>query len=279
MSEFPPEPVCAGAPDASVILDAGLTLANPRDLDLDKPQALIVPAGATLEIPDVDRFRDAPRRKHGRYRPATVDAFIAYGLKHASEESTTVWVHPTSGVVVAVFDDHDPLVPGWREHRSELRLTPTPEWLYWTGKDGEMMVQDAFAEHIEGGLEEIVDPAAAVMLEIAQSFHASTSAQFRSATRLASGEQRLQYDEEVKASAGSAGELTVPTELTLAVAPFIGEDAYRVKARLRFRVRAGSLTLGYRLDRPEAVVRDALEKVTFKIGGHFAQTYLGDPPA
>lgn len=181
--------------------------------------------------------------------------------------------------VVAIINDHESAgAPGWRDHRVELRLTHTPEWLYWTGQDGNAMAQTAFAEHVEGGLAEITEPDAAAMLEIAQTFHATSAATFRSATRLHSGEQRLQYDEEVRANAGAAGELEVPTELRLAVAPFIGEEPYAVKARLRYRVNAGNLRLSYHLDRPEAIVRDALEQIADRLADRFARTYMGDPP-
>lgn len=265
--------------DAQAIIDAARAAGKPRPLDTDKPEAVIVPEGATLTIPDVSRFRDRPRRKSGTYRPATVDAFVSYTTRHHDAEHTTVWVHPTSGRVVAVFDDHSPTDAAWREHTAALSLQVTPEWAYWKGHDGQMLSQEQFAEHIEGGLDEIVEPDAATMLEIAQSFHATTAAQFRSSTRLASGEQRLQYDEEVKAAAGASGDLTVPTMFLLAIAPFVGEEPYKVAARLRFRVNRGALTLGYRLDRPDAVVRDALEKIADRLADSFPQTYVGDPPS
>jgi uncharacterized protein YfdQ (DUF2303 family) len=263
--------------DAQAIIEVTRAAAWPQDLNPEIPQSLVVPAGASLEIPDVEHFLPQPRRRRGTYRPATVDAFVDY-TRRLANETTTVWVHPTSGRIVAVIDDHTPTEAAWREHTVELALQETPEWRYWLGADGRMMSQEEFAEHVEGGLEEIVNPDAAVMLEVAQTFHASTSAQFRSSTRLASGEQRLQYDEEVKAAAGGSGDLTVPTELVLAIAPFVGEDPYRVTARLRFRLRAGTLTLGYRLDRPEAVQRDALSKIADRLGEQFTNTYLGEPP-
>lgn len=142
-----------------------------------------------------------------------------------------------------------------------------------------MMTQVEFAEHIEAGLEEIIEPEAASMLELAQNFHATTDATFRSSTRLQSGEQRLQYDEEVKASAGASGDMTVPTAFLLGLAPFVGEDPYKLAARLRFRVNGGRLTLGYVLDRPDRVRRDAIEQIAERLGVRFPNSYVGTPPA
>jgi len=49
-----------------------------------------------------------------------------------------------------------------------------------------MMSQDDFAEHVEVGLDDIAEPDAADVLEMAQTFHAKSQSTFRQATRLAS---------------------------------------------------------------------------------------------
>lgn len=263
--------------DAAAIIEAAQTAVEPVEVDPNKVYSVVAPAGATVHLLDLSRWADAPARKTGTYRPQTVQAFIDYAKAHVTD-ATTVWVHPTNGQIGAVIDDHAGEGPDWREHLVTLALGTTPEWDYWLAKDGAMMSQAEFAEHIEGGLNEIQEPAAADVLEIAQSFHASVGSTFRSSIRLTSGEQKLQYDEEVSASAGTAGELTVPTEIVIAVAPFIGEDAYRVKAWLRFRLRAGQLTIGYKLDRPESHQRDALQKIAERLAEQFPQTYVGQPP-
>lgn len=251
--------------------------AIPATLNPDVAQALVIPADAQLVEPDLSAWREAPVRRTGTYRPATVEALIDYVAWLMVKDQTTVWVHPTSGKVEAVFDDNG-VDPGYRQHRALLQLQPTPEWTYWAENDTKMMGQEEFAEHIEGGLEEIATPDAADMLEIAQSFHASKEASFRQSNRLTSGEQRLQYDETIQASAGKTGDLTVPTVILLAVAPFYGEDRYKVTARLRFRLSGGKLTLGYMLDRPESVKRDALEGIAERLSEKFERTFVGEAP-
>lgn len=61
-------------------------------------------------------------------------------------------------------------------------------------------------------------------------------------------------------------------------APFIGEDRYRIAARFRFRVNGGQLKLGYVLDRPQSVLRDALDGVAERIAEQFPRTYVGEAP-
>lgn len=261
--------------DAAAIIEVAQAAVEPKTLDPGKPQALIIPAGATAEIHDLRAWREAPKRATGTYKPATVEAFTAVATLYANE-STTVWVHPTSGMIIAVFDDNA-AGPGWGEHRAELQLQKTPEWLYWAAQDGKMMSQEEFAEHIEGGLEEIAVPDAADVLEIAQSFHASHEASFRSQKRLASGEVQFLYDETIKATAGTAGQLTVPTTIMLAIAPFIAEDRAKITARLRFRLSGGKLSLGYILDRPDSVLQAALEGVAERLSNEFPRVFVGSP--
>lgn len=265
------------ATDAAAIIAIARVAVAPVEVDPAKIYTVV--AGDRVVAADLERYLPAPRRMAGRYSPATVPAFVAYTIRFASDASTTIWVHPTSGRIVAVIDDHDAGGPAWREHTVETRLQQTPEWIHWARLDGHMVSQVDFAEHIETGLDEIVDPDAATMLEVAQTFHAHTTAAFRSSNRLQSGEQRLQYDEEIKASAGHAGEILVPATLTLAIAPFIGETASTITARLRFRVNSGTLVLGYRLERPDQVIREALDAIVTRLEAQFGNVYLGDPPA
>ncbi len=198
--------------------------------------------------------------------------------RHLDEDATTIWVHPENGKVVAVLDDHPPAGAAWGKHRAELHLVVTDEWKFWTANDGQMLSQEAFAEHIELGLREIREPAGADMLEIAQSFYATTNAEMRSARRLQDGSVRVMYNEETEASAGARGELDIPKQFTLGVAPFLGEDAYEVVARLRYRINNGDLRLGYKLERPADVVRDALGQIAARLGEEFGDhVFMGSP--
>ena len=139
------------------------------------------------------------------------------------------------------------------------------------------MGQEDFALHIEAGLQEIEQPDAADLLEIAQSFHATTGAAFRSAIRLASGEQQFTYEENIEAKAGRSGQLAVPTTFILLVAPFVGEQERQVVAKLRYRISSGRLQLGYKLERPDKIVRDALDSVAEQIGAEFPRVFSGEP--
>lgn len=262
--------------DAKTIVDTAIASVFPHLIDPDQRYTVVVPDGGTLEVVDLDGKRDAPRRTKGTYTVSNVDSFIALAKGQASD-ATTVWVNEAARTVTAVINDATSAAPAWADHRVVLALALTPEWEHWTRGDGNLMDQQAFAEHIEDGLSEIREPDAATMLEIAQSFHASTNAEFRSAQRLSNGQVQVQYDEEIKASAGQKGELEVPQKILLGIAPFVGEEPYAVDARLRYRLGGGKLRLGYKLDHPERALRDAIELIAEKLRGEFDRVYVGKP--
>ncbi len=267
-----------GGNGAAAVIAHVLASKQPQELSPDVPQIVVVPAGCAAYEPDLSAWRDRPVRKTGVYHPATVDALVAITNLHGEDnENTTVWVHPTSGRVVTVFDDNGREFSGYQQHRAVLQLQETPEWAFWTGQDGKMVGQEAFAEHIEAGLAEVEQPDAADLLEIAQSFHVKKDASFRSATRLSSGEIQFAYEETLAATAGRKGDLLVPTTFILLLAPFVGETERQVVAKLRYRLSQGVLTLGYKLERPDKVVRDALDAVAETLAAEFPRVFVGEP--
>lgn len=269
-------------------IDAGIALGNPRELTPGSLYSIIVPRNGQQRLVEVpETHAPNPRRAVATYRPATVEALVAVIERYHHETNTTVWVHPQSGGIVAIFNDHTGYVgsqetgtPGWRDHRAHLMLEKTKEWNHWINSNGSLMSQIAFAEHIEDGSPQIVAPPAADMLELAQTFHAHTDAQFRSAQRLRDGQVQVQYDESIDASAGTSGQMQIPDTFELAVAPFLGEDPYRLTARLRYRLGAGKLQLGYKLvQRPEDVLAATLGAIADKLREKFPATFIGEPGA
>lgn len=229
---------------------------------------------------DLERYADQPRRKRGDVRLDDTPSLIAYVNKHKAGDETELFASWEHGRIVAVLNGHAVGEPGWGDHRATLALQITPEWARWTRRNGHPMPQAAFAEHIEESLRDIVEPDGATMLELAQSFQASTSVAFRSARRLHSGETQLRYEEQTDATAGAQGDITIPQSFSLALTPWEGCPVYRVVARLRYRINNGDLTLSYHLDRPEEVQRTAFADI---VGTVTEQTdYLplaGNPPA
>lgn len=240
-------------------------------------RVVIVPDGGKAEVVDLERHSLSPWRPRGTARPKSVESFIDYVKRHA-DARTTVWVEPDSGKVVAVLNDIGAeQSPEWGDLRAELVLPVTPEWEHWASRDGTYGTQREFAEHLEEGIDEIREPSAAELLEVAQTMQATVTAEFRSASRLHDGTIVAQWAETVDARAGQAGDLTIPQQITLGIAPFYGEQPYAITARVRYRIAQGELRIGYKLDRPDVVVRDCLTSIRDRIKEEFASVYIGTP--
>lgn len=264
--------------DAAAVIDVATRAAELQIKPVDANEALIaVRADHAVEIRDLEQFLDAPKRKRGQYRPATVDALVAYVKEHEDANHTTVWVHPEQPRVLAILDDHSAGSAAWRDHTALLELGFTDEWRRWADLDNKLVDQQTFAEHIEESQLDIVEPDAATVLEIAESFQASVSGSFKQAQRLANGQVHFEWVEDVNASAGDRGEIEIPKQIELVLSPFLGEKPVALTALLRYRVRDGQLRIGYKLVRPADVIRFALEAVRERLAGEFPRVYLGVP--
>lgn len=272
--------------DAAVIADLAQQAAAREYIELvdDRLVGVIVAEGQNLVQVDLEKYEHHPARKSGHVQVTRPGSFSEYVNRHVHERRTTLWGDVDKAQVVAVLDDHErrespqPATktaeareprngePGWGQHRATLKLAATKEWEHWVKLDGKLVDQQGFAEHVEDGAHVITTPDPATMLEIAQSFRATTGVDFKSSSRLSSGETQLRYEETTTAKAGRTGSLEVPELFTLRMAPFHGAPEYEVTARLRYRISEGRLLLGYRLIRPEQARElafdDVLEQIT-----------------
>ncbi|MES2156125.1 MAG: DUF2303 family protein, partial [bacterium] len=212
-------------------------------------------------IIEPEPYLPAPLRKKGSVRLHDSQSLVAYTTDHMTA-ATHIYADVDEATFVSVLDDHGSVDgPGWAQHRATLVLHRTPEWQHWLSHDGQYLAQTAFAEHVEDGLSEIVSPPAADLLEIAQSFRATTNVEFKTDKRLASGQHQLTYVETIDAKAGARGDLSVPESLVLSIAPYEGMEPAEVKARVRFRLKDGHLSIGYKIDHPDRVERAAFAVV------------------
>jgi uncharacterized protein YfdQ (DUF2303 family) len=265
--------------DTQAIVNTAIAAVEPHPLDEDgRFFAVTQPAGATTKVIDLEesleRFRDRPRRKTGSYVVHDVPSFAAYFEKHKVPE-TEVWGDVIAQTLCAVLNAHttDPDA-GFEDHRLSYAVKKTDAWKAWTGIDGQLLDQVAFAEHIEARAIDFVDPSSAQMLEIAQTFEAKTNVEFQSGQILASGERKLTYKETVNAKAGETGHVEIPKEIALQLVPFEGAAAYKVIARFRYRIANGRLALGVVLERPEDIIRAAFLDVVDSVEEAIQHTVL-----
>lgn len=264
----------AGTNETAAAVLAGLDAADikPHALD-DEGRFSAILVGSDLRLVDTKALEadydakygeiDQPRRKTGTVHVQDARSFINYLARH-QVWGTEVFADAARQKLVGVINGHcesdDQMVfgdAGHGDHRVALELLPTPEWKAWIENDKKPLNQVAFAEHIEDNAADVVHPDAATMIEVASHLVATTSADFKQAVRLDNGQVQFRYEETVNASAGAAGDLEIPTEFTIAVAPFVGSDPVEIRARFRFRINGGKLILSYALLRPEQIARQA----------------------
>lgn len=226
------------------------------------------------EVTDVrdklEEQRPTPDRKTGTRTVTDVDSLVGYLAKHGIP-ATELWGAPDAGTIRAVINAHDVSdtelghdhhgLPGWGDHTATLQLRHTPDWKEWLQRDGKLMGQTEFAEFIEDHLPNFATPSGADMLELAQTFQATTRADFDSSQRLKSGETQMSYKEHTDATAGKKGTIAIPDAFTIGVQVYESGEAYRVEARFRYRINGGQLALGYRLTRPRDVLLAAFDAV------------------
>lgn len=222
-----------------------------------------VPPGWDVQEHDLEPLQAQPDRLRGTVLVTDAASFVGAVLdrKAADLNVPSIYADSSTNRLVAVLNDDAGKKTGWRDYRVSLSLIRTPEWTHWLSKDGRLMPQEEFAEHIEDGLTELTSPPAADMLDLAQSFHATNTARFKTQRRLGSGETQFMYEEDISATAGGSGTLSIPTQIELSVMPFYGARPVFVQAWFRYRLAREALTLGYKIERSHEVEQRAFEEI------------------
>ena len=205
----------------------------------------------------VEEMQDTPRRFRGTVTLKDVASLLAYCSDQDAHYIGYLYADPDKRSITAVFNDHRGVEPGWRDHRAEFKAEYTPEFEKWMRNDKQPKTQGEFAEFIEDNFADITEPGAQVLLDIATTMQAKTDINFSSAKRLQNGQVQLQYTESINATAGANGALEIPKEFALGLRIFKNGGGYKLRARLKYRLNAGSVKFWYELDRPERAVEDA----------------------
>lgn len=250
--------------DTSYPSDVAAALAAARPLHetvpagLDAAELLVHPDDVDTSLHDVEQYQPYPTRQRGNRVALTADGFLNMVERFTTEDSPcTVYADIDRCELLAILNDDKHLDTGWRDHRVTYTPQATPEWKLWVGGQG-LGNQERFAAVIEEGETDIVTPSATTMLEIAETFHASTTAKFKQAGRSRDGRTQLVYEEEIEATAGE-GMVEIPTSFTVRVRPFYGAQPVDVECKLRYRVIRGDLTIGYTINRPDEIRRQSFQ--------------------
>ena len=190
---------------------------------------------------DTDEYLHEPRYMQRRTYVNDAESLVTYVNSRAQHHNgVEVWINPCAGgntpSVEAILDSH-----ARSKDTCSITFNVTHEWAHWLSINDRLMTQTEFAEFVEQWADTIITPDGATMLEIAQSLRAKVGVTFKSQKRLADGQTQFEYTENVDASAGTAGNITIPDDLELAICPFFGAKTYKVRAKFRYRMSGGNL--------------------------------------
>lgn len=261
-------------------LIANLSAAGLEPKDVKGSVHLLVPPNYShKDITElVEKAQAMPYRKRGTVTVKDVDSLLAYCTDQHHQTTGYIYADPDKRTITAIFNDQRDDAPGWRDHRAEFTAIFTPEFTKWLAKNKEPMGQTEFAEFIEDNLADITEPGAHVLLDVATTIQAKTDISFGSAKRLDNGQVQLQYTEAIDARAGANGALEIPREFALGLRIFKNGDGYKLRARLKYRLHAGTVKFWYELDRPERAVEDAFGGYVAKVREQSGyQVLIGTP--
>jgi uncharacterized protein YfdQ (DUF2303 family) len=250
--------------DATAIQQIGaLSLAASSIQELHDTAHLVVPEGFRhIDLTAaIDKAAATPRRKTGTVQLGDLSSFNVYVADQAEPGNVYIYADPDERRLTAVLNDHvhDEDTAGWRDLRAVYHAQLSREFATWLGKDRKPMEQEEFAVFLEDNIADIVEPSGETLMAVALTLQAKTEVAFNSHRRLDNGQIQLTYSENIEARAG-AGSIEIPREFTLGLRLFKNGEAYKVRARLKYRLLAQKVKFWYELDRAENAVEDAFQE-------------------
>lgn len=247
---------------------------------------LALPPGWNLKEMDDEKHGATPRRKRAKVRLHDAPSFTDYVRRHGSLTDSTVWCEANyvAGKVAfaAIINDHgeEDQQADWRDHTAHYTPTFSEEWSRWVGKNKTAFSQAEFAQFIEDNLKDVTSaeglPTGAQMLEMALSFEANQDMRFKSAIRLQNGGVQMSFVQDDDSQ--TLAKMQLFDRFAIGIPVFWNGDAYRVDARLRYRVRDGKLTFWFELIRQDKVLEAAtttlIEQIRTATGSPF---FFGEP--
>lgn len=231
-----------------------------------------LPPGWTLAERDDEKLSMTPRRKRAKVRAHDAESFVDYLARHGSSTHTTVWCQAdyAAGKVefTAIVNDHgEEEDPHWRDHTASFQPIFSQEWKAWTVMNKKTFSQAEFAAFIEEYIKDIASaeglPTGSQMLEMALAFEANQDMRFKSAIRLQNGGVQMSFVQDDDGQ--TLAKMQMFDRFAIGLPVFWNGDAYRIDARLRYRVREGKVTFWFELVRPDKVLEAATKTLIDQI--------------
>ena len=196
-------------------------------------------------LTDLENFQEKPSSHKRDIDFDDLRGFVDY-LNDYQTEDTICFADQNA--IVAIIDGHKKDTPSWCKHKISYKYKRSHRWDLWVRNHNEWMSQEDFADFLDSGLSEIIEPTHGDVLDIVKQFRAT--AKFEVNSDIAGGE-KLEYTKEVKGGGFKKEDIEVPDYLTVMLQPYDGLDtinqridtkedkipAYNLRVKLSFRFR------------------------------------------
>lgn len=228
---------------------------------------IALPPGTKLVPTELNGVLTNQRR--GEIRVESLDSLYEYVRYNTDDHISRVAIFAQSerSVRISAILDWEQ----WGEHSATYELGYTPEWVAWQRISGQKIGQVAFAEFIEENLDCIHSPSAADVLTVATTLSGKKRVEFTNCITLQNGDRSLQWNETTDAKA--AGDIRVPSEITLRIPIFKGSEAattFEIKALFRYRIHEGQLTYEIKLINSDKVAALAFAQIVTAMRAEFS---------
>lgn len=221
---------------------------------VDTPAIL---ASDDFSVQSLEHLQKAPNRIRQAVTVSTAKSLIDYVNKFKID-GTSIFCDLEKLNVKAIFDYHaNPSQARWGDHTASYTCPHSKDWKAWNGKNKSAMGQIEFAQFIENNIHCVASEgnvvSGAELLAMVLTFEETRKSEFKSVQRLQDGTMSFAFTDEKS----GGGKTRLPEEIILGLQPFHNGDYYQIKARIRYRIKDGLLTLWYELINPEKVIEDA----------------------
>ena len=263
----------------------------------------------TSVLDERERRLPAPSRRKGVSRHFTIESFID-AVKRFRGPNTAIFINPDVAQLsmTAIFNYHaegpaggrhtavagdaaatkmyeaiggdvDEGLAQWGDHRAVYACKKSRQFEVWRKSNEVAMSQEAFGDHIETCLEDLVGPFTdetgkkkpgqeqipepAKLLEMSRDLRVRVMGKFEQKFNKTTGAYSLVNQETVEGSTDDYdyGETKIYPKFNVSVPVFQGGEAWAIEARLRMKLVQGKATFSYVLHNHDQVVEEAFDEL------------------
>lgn len=216
-----------------------------------------------------------PRRKKGTVALRDIDSFFFYLQEQGIKGRTRIYIDADFETnilnIAAVLNDHSDLHAGWMDHRAVYTPRSDLAWKRWMKNNGTKMKQHELANFLEQNIADIHPgtdqslPTGADVLGFVSQLSETRKIKYTSGINTQNGMVQLEFIEE--GDEGQKGKLDAFRQFGLGIRVFENDDAYALKAFLRYRIdrQNGEISFWYELQSPEKVFESATTELLAKV--------------